>query len=128
MSSLLGTVPFGPNSWKVYLIGFNSQVIRRDELTGYLEQSPLFENWMSLLPGQVFAVSAYQLYEVSSSLRERFSGQFLFVAEVNQMTCDGWMPKDIWEFINNPKPSYSVASPSNLSAIYQALQGSDKKT
>lgn len=96
----LGAIPSGP--LRVYLIAFNSHTLKRNQLTNYLDSSPLFVNWITILPGQVFAASPYMPHEIASTLRGVFDKQFIFVTEVNPMSCDGLLPEEIWNFINHP--------------------------
>lgn len=87
---------------KVFLMGFNSISLDRDKLTSFLDNDPLFLNWITLLPGQVFVVAEATSADVGAKFRERFPRQFMFVTEISPLSSDGWLPKDIWSFIRNP--------------------------
>jgi hypothetical protein len=90
------------NTRKVFLFGFNPQSLSRDRVTTFFDQNPNFLNWITILPGQLFFVADLTARDVTLIIRERFPDQILFVTEVSQLSSDGWLPQDIWNFINNP--------------------------
>ena len=92
----------GPYTYKVILLGFNPHSLSRDRVTSFLNQSPISRNWITILPGQLFFLATVSIMDAATILRAQFPDEFIFVAEVNQYTCDGWLPKDVWDFINNP--------------------------
>jgi hypothetical protein len=87
---------------KVFLVGFDPLKLSRDALTAYFDSHPSIHNWVAFLPGQVFVVSDQSVNFVSDIVRRQFPSAFVFVSEVRSLTCDGWLPQQIWEFINNP--------------------------
>jgi hypothetical protein len=90
-------------------MGFNPNSLAREKVISLFNQSPVFLNWITILPGQIFFVSTLTVAEAALLLRSLFPSQFVFVAEVGQANCDGWMPREIWNFINNPSNTKNVA-------------------
>jgi len=87
---------------KVFLLGFNPPSLDRGELIAFLDKDPFFLNWITLLPGQIFVVAESNVRDVTLKIRRAFPGQLIFVTEVLPESSDGWLPKNIWQFVGNP--------------------------
>ncbi len=87
---------------KVCIVCFDNFSLRRDSLTTFLDKHPDVLNWAALLPGHVFIVTRHSVNQVSEILRVQFPNKYFFVAEIAPISSDGWLPQQIWEFINNP--------------------------
>jgi hypothetical protein len=90
------------NKLSVFLLGYNSQSLAREKVTTFLDENPHFQNWLALLPGQIFIISESNIEELASILRSQFLGQLIFITKLDPLASDGLLPEDIWSFINNP--------------------------
>lgn len=86
-----------------YVLGFNMFTLARDELLAFLDTRTEVLNWYTILPSEVYMISHQSASELALLLRERFPGQFFSVAEIANI--DGAMPIELWQFLNDPKPS-----------------------
>jgi hypothetical protein len=109
------------NVRKVFLLGFNPQTLQREQVTTFLDEKPHFLNWLTVLPGQVFIVAESTVNELASIIREHFPGEFIFIAELSALSTDGWLPKDVWEFINHPSSVRGLAPRPPVESLYKGL-------
>jgi hypothetical protein len=117
---------------RVFVLNFDPSSLPREKITEVLTENPLYLNWIRFLPGQFFFVSKSLVNDVTAPLHERFPTDYIFVTEVFPNTCNGWMPKEIWNFINNPSSAkgttlLTAPPPSPLSNLELLSKLFDKK-
>src|ERR1035437_4102748 len=95
--------PTSGGSKRCLVIDFNPFSLGRRELLQHLDTLPDVWNWFTALPGQVIIVSEQTAYDIGAVIRARFPNQFFTVSGITAI--DGWMTKEFWDFVNNPKSS-----------------------
>ena len=89
---------------KAFLLVFHSGVPRQT-ITDYLDTRPEVLDWLSPFPNAVFIVSRGNVRELQQVIHQQFSTLFFCLAEVGAQNADGWLPPNVWDFVNNPKSS-----------------------
>ncbi|MBX9657081.1 MAG: hypothetical protein K2X00_00830 [Nitrospiraceae bacterium] len=90
---------------KVYLLTFNYDLAPRQTVLDYLDTRREVLNWYAFLQGSVFLVSRSSIIDMETLFAIRFPNVFFVIIEVSAGKCGGWLPKQTWEFVNQPKSS-----------------------
>lgn len=119
-----GVQPISGGSRRCFVIDFNPFSLGRRELLQYLDTRPDVLNWFTALPSQVIVVSEQTPYRIGALVRARFPNQFFTVSDFAGI--DGWMTKEFWDFVNNPKSSgrWDTLSPLARLLLASPPQGS----
>jgi hypothetical protein len=88
---------------KCFQLSYNPIELKIDYILTFLDTRQEVLNWYTLLPGQVFLISNRSAAQLAHLFRARFSNQFFTVSEIANI--DGAMPKAVWDFLNDPRPS-----------------------
>jgi len=106
----------------------------RKTVQDFFSSRPLdFANWISNFEGTVLVVSPRTLRELREIFHTQFPAWFFMISEVKKDEIDGWMPANIWDFIQNPKPAIDPLglppkqAESQLNALIQQLVDSAAK-
>jgi len=91
---------------KAYLLVFNNVgPVGRQAIQDFLDTKPAeVKNWYTCFSHGIVIVSEKSLLDLQSLIHARFPSNWFLLAEVNQDNTNGWAPKLLWEFINNPTP------------------------
>ncbi|MBL4798971.1 MAG: hypothetical protein JKY50_16270 [Oleispira sp.] len=93
---------------KVYLITFYSitNTVSRESIQKYFDIRPEILNWFGVMPQAILVATECSDSIVSSLLVEHFGQGIIFlITSADQYKTQGYINKEVWEFINNPKPS-----------------------
>ena len=52
-------------------------------------------------------VSQLNIHDLSAILRNRLPNVWVLVTEMGRQTVDGWLPGDLWEYVNDPQKAWS---------------------
>jgi len=86
---------------KVYLLAYNEFYTPRDTMFAYLNSRPdVFMNWYSPLQGAILIGSDYDVNVITGMINEKFLGLYFFITEIKDKSYNGWLPKYVWDFIN----------------------------
>ena len=86
---------------KAYLFTY-SQACTQSQVHAVLNDSAGVETWVAPFPYAAILVSELSARDLGAILRERLPGVWLLVTEVDAHTVDGWLPRDLWDDVNNP--------------------------
>jgi hypothetical protein len=91
--------------WKCYMFASNALLAAatKQEVIDYFDSRPEIVNWKTT-QGIILLVTQSTMIDITSKFRVRFPNVFLIMVEVTQNTSQGWLEKETWDFINNPKP------------------------
>jgi hypothetical protein len=92
----------------VYMLSFtsNSGVITRQDILDFLDTKKEVLNWFAAMPFTVILVSKQSHNTLSEMLRIRFGNNITFLlTQIVPHTIDGYINKQVWDFINDPKSS-----------------------
>jgi hypothetical protein len=93
---------------KVYLISFSSinNSVDRVSIQKYFNARPEILNWFGVMPQAILVATECSDSIVSSLLVEKFGQGITFlITKTDQNNTKGFINNEVWEFINNPKPS-----------------------
>lgn len=90
---------------KPYLLVFDSSEITRQALLDHLDTRPEVKNWFAFLPTGIFIISDRTALQLTQAVREGLPTASLLISEVPAGANDGWLGKNVWDFINSPKSS-----------------------
>jgi hypothetical protein len=89
----------------------------------FLDSRPEIMNWLTLAPS-IFIVSERSAYDLAAIFRERYPSQQFVVTKIIRGENDGWLPQNIWDFLNDPKPGQGKGPKfpdSNINRILEDL-------
>lgn len=90
---------------KAFVVIFSDAQINRQALLDFLDTRPEVKNWFAFLPSAIFVVSDKTATQIAEIIRLGFPEKHLFVSEVSRGTNDGWLARNVWDFINAPNSS-----------------------
>lgn len=67
-----------------------------------LNATEAIHNWVAAFPHSAILVSGLDTRELSAILRRQLNGAWFVVAQIDSQSVDGWLPDDLWQFVNNP--------------------------
>lgn len=91
---------------KSYLFTY-SQVCTQAQVHDILNTTAAVETWVAPFPYSAILVSKLNTQDLCAVFRARLPGVWFMVAEMNNQVVDGWLPGDIWEYVNNPLKAWS---------------------
>ncbi|MCY4305332.1 MAG: hypothetical protein OXC62_11255 [Aestuariivita sp.] len=72
-----------------------------------LNDTAAIETWVSPFPYSAIIVSKLNPHKLAAVLRQRLPNIWLLVTEMNSQDVDGWLPGNLWEFVQNPAQATS---------------------
>ena len=66
---------------------------------------PEIVNWMRPFPDAFVVVSDKSASRLRQVIHGVFPNDRLLIVEIQPGHKDGWLPREVWDFINNPKPA-----------------------
>jgi hypothetical protein len=85
---------------KTYLFSFNLNQIDPDIIKHRLNDTPEIIDWLLLTGGLIMVKSPEKLSDLAQKVHISFPGMLFLITEASPESCEGWMPKAVWEFIN----------------------------
>ncbi len=87
---------------KSYILMFNPNEFSRKDMTNLLDSIKEISNWQSILPAAFAIVTEKTVNDICAVIREKRDENFQFIV-INPVSKNGWLAKESWAFINNPK-------------------------
>lgn len=84
-----------------------SQACTQSQVHAVLNDTAGVKTWVAPFPYAAILISELSAADLGAVLRARLPGVWLLVTEVNARTVDGWLPKDLWEYVNNPVQAWT---------------------
>ena len=91
---------------KSYLFTY-SQLCTQEWAHTVLNDTEGVQTWVAPFPYSAILVSKLNTQALSAILRERLPNVWFVVAEMNGQSADGWLPGDLWEYVNDPQKAWS---------------------
>ena len=91
---------------KSYLFTF-SQPCTQAQAHDVLNNTEEVQTWVAPFPYSAILVSRLNTQDLSAILRERLPNVWFMVAEMDHETVDGWLPGNLWEYVNDPQKAWS---------------------
>lgn len=89
---------------KVYILTFYNMYYFDLNDQAFLDSRPEILNWLTLFPS-MFIVSEYSSYEISEVFRQQYPEKQFIITQIAPTDNNGYMPQQVWDFINNPTVS-----------------------
>ena len=90
---------------KPFLITFDAAQINRQALLDFLDTRSEVKNWFAFLPTAIFVISDHSAQQLAEAIRTGKPGISFVITAMPDGKNDGWLGKNVWEFINNPRSS-----------------------
>lgn len=99
---------------KSYLLSY-SQACTPEQVQYVLDDTQAVETWVTPFPYAAILVSKLGVGDLSAVIRDRIPGVWFMVTELNGGGARGWLPGNLWEYVNDPRKAWSRKLFSGLS-------------
>ena len=72
-----------------------------------LNDTEAVATWVSPFPYAAILISRLDVHDIAADLRHRLPGVWFMVTELNADAVQGWLPKDLWEYVTDPSQAWS---------------------
>ena len=86
---------------KSYLLTY-SAACSQAGVHAVLNATNAIQNWIAPFPHSAILVSNLDARELGAILRHHLNGAWFVVTQVDRRSIDGWLPGDVWQYVNNP--------------------------
>lgn len=91
---------------KSYLLS-HSEACTPEHVQRVLNDTRAVETWVTPFPYAAILISRLDVRDLAAVIRERLPGVWLMVTELNGGAVQGWLPADLWEYVNDPSKARS---------------------
>ncbi len=91
---------------KAYLLTY-SQACAPTHVQDLLNDTQAVETWVAPFPYAAILVSKRNVHDLAAVLRDRLPGVWFMVTELNSHAVQGWLPGNLWEYVNDPQQAWS---------------------
>ena len=91
---------------KAYLFAY-SQTCTQAQVHAFLNDTNAIKTWIAPFPYAAILVSELSTQDLGAILHRRLAGAWFIVTEMNRQLADGWMPGNLWEYVNEPEQASS---------------------
>lgn len=91
---------------RAHLLAY-SQACTPPQMQRLLNHTQAVETWVTPFPYAAILVSSLDVNDLAAVLRGRLPGVWFMVTELRGDAVQGWLPKDLWEYVNSPAEAWS---------------------
>ena len=91
---------------KAYLLA-HSQACTPQQVQHLLNDTQAVETWVTPFPFAAILVSSLSVNDLAAVVRDRLPGVWFMVTELRGDTVQGWLPKELWDYVNDPSRAWS---------------------
>ena len=91
---------------KTYLLTY-SQACTPIQVQYLLNDTQAIETWVTPFPYAAILLSKLSVHDLAAVIRSRLPGVWFMMTELKSDTVQGWLPGDLWEYVNNPQGAWS---------------------
>ena len=91
---------------KSYLLN-HSEACTPEHVQQVLNDTRAVETWVTPFPYAAILISRLDVRDLAAVIRERLPKVWLMVTELNGGAVQGWLPGDLWEYVNDPQKAWS---------------------
>ena len=91
---------------KSYLLS-HGEACTPEHVQRVLNDTRAVETWVTPFPYAAILISRLDVRDLAAVIRERLPGVWLMVTELNGGAVQGWLPADLWEYVNDPSKARS---------------------
>lgn len=92
---------------KSYLLS-HSGACTPEHVHQVLNDTQAVETWITPFPYAAILISRLDVGDLAAVIRERLPGVWLMVTELNGRSVQGWLPANLWEYVNDPLKARSM--------------------
>ncbi len=86
---------------KAYLLAY-SQACTPQQVQHLLNDTRAVATWVTPFPFAAILVSDHSVNDLAAVLRDRLPGVWFMVTELRGDSVQGWLPKELWDYVNDP--------------------------
>lgn len=86
---------------KAHLVAYG-QACTPQQVHHLLNDIQAVVTWVSPFPYAAILVSGLDVNDLAAVLRERLPGVWFMVTELRGDSVQGWLPKELWDYVNDP--------------------------
>ena len=98
---------------KAYLFAY-SQAWTQAQVHTILNHTQAVETWIAPFPYAAILISNLNAQDLGAVLHRRLSDAWFVVTELNPASVDGWLPSNLWSYVNQPGQAWSQNPFENL--------------
>ena len=91
---------------KAYLFAY-SQTCTQAQVHAFLNDTNAIKTWIAPFPYAAILVSDLSAQDLGAILHRGLSGAWFIVTEMNRQLVDGWLPGNLWEYVNKPGQAWT---------------------
>ena len=91
---------------KAYFFAY-SQACMQAQVHALLNDTKAIKTWVAPFPYAAILVSDLNAQDLGAILHRCLSDSWFIVTEMNRQTVDGWLPGNLWEYVNEPEQAWS---------------------
>ena len=91
---------------KAYLFAY-SQAWTQAEVHAILDDTQAIKTWIAPFPYAAILISNLNSRALGAVLHRRLSDAWFVVTELNPASVDGWLPSNLWNYVNQPGQAWS---------------------
>lgn len=84
-----------------------SQARTQEHVHDVLNDTEGVQTWIAPFPYSAILVSKLSAQDLSAILRERLPNVWFMVAEMDPQAVNGWLPGNLWGYVNDPQKAAS---------------------
>ena len=91
---------------KAYLLA-HSQACTPRQVQHLLNDTEAVATWVTPFPFAAILVSSLSVNDLAAVLRDRLPSVWFIVTELRGDSVQGWLPRELWDYVNNPSQAWS---------------------
>ena len=91
---------------KAHLVAYG-QTCSPQQVHHVLNDTQAVVTWVSPFPYAAILVSGLDVHDLAGVLRNRLPGVWFMVTELRGDSVQGWLPKELWDYVNDPSQASS---------------------
>ena len=91
---------------KTYLFAY-SQMCAQAQVHAFLDDTNAIKTWIAPFPYAAILVSDLDVQDLGAILHKRLSDAWFIVTEMDRQHVDGWLPGNLWTYVNKPEQAES---------------------
>ena len=91
---------------KSYLLTY-SQAYTPTQVQYLLNDTHAVETWVTPFPYAAILLSRLDVHDLAAVIRSRLPGVWFMMTELKSDSVQGWLPGNLWEYVNDPQQAWS---------------------
>ena len=84
-----------------------SQAWTQAQVHSILNDTQAIDTWVAPFPHAAILISNLNAQDLGAVLHRRLSDAWFLVTELNPASVDGWLPENLWSYVNQPGQAWS---------------------